>query len=765
MNELLTGSKKNALIGVLMLTSFFIVLPNFVIIASSQFAPFTDNEIVITTIYYTSEGLADDNGEINVIVGDLFQPSPKFSNNTYPAIVACHDFSVGMGRESMSPWCVELAKRGFVVLSIDLPGQGMSSGEMDVFPREDYVTPIVEDGIKYLKGLDFVNDSAIGLIGMGFGGSVVSMSAGKLNNLVNATVSLNGLTNFTNWLIGGLLASVKIDFSVGFNNITMNSINGIAITKNNILDLLKLYSIIRGSDEYLEEIIIDGTNCLNRSFLRKFDAVEYLPDAKNNSVMFIHSIRDNVFDLTNQSGQGYDSMVLANKSAYYISVNDNHYMLDDPNYIAYYCAINFLEEKLMNINLNESWSTDLEKYSQHRDIVLTYALIFNPSLLLGCIIVFIISLVPLFLIISIIIYNKRIAKDRAIKDEEILKKKESEENFIDFSFGRGSYVKTVVFLTLLYLIAYVGIIGMAFGLFHDLIVGTMGGLFYFVFFMTFYYLPDQAEVDLWKRMKGEKSSIQKEKAINIKDYIVLFAIFVFIIISALIGLIITLFPSIFNQPLESLLSPMLIVGSILLLGGVFIVLILEKKEIPNIRLKNIEWETYALDKYQIIKSVSFGSVLFLSIFFQWNIQAYFLKFPMRIAPHSVYYLFMVFSVLLFFGGIQLMTKIFKERILKNKVNILLSDYSRKEILSKIIVEIGSSLFTFLTVFLLIFIAFAPLLNTMLFGNLAVFLALLFVGICLITDLIKIFCVDRGNFGFSIFLPLLIFAILAFFLRI
>ena len=234
MNELLTGSKKNALIGVLMLTSFFIVLPNFVIIASSQFAPFTDNEIVITTIYYTSEGLADDNGEINVIVGDLFQPSPKFSNNTYPAIVACHDFSVGMGRESMSPWCVELAKRGFVVLSIDLPGQGMSSGEMDVFPREDYVTPIVEDGIKYLKGLDFVNDSAIGLIGMGFGGSVVSMSAGKLNDLVNATVSLNGLTNFTNWLIGGLLSNVKIDFSDGFNNITMNSINGIAKTKNKI---------------------------------------------------------------------------------------------------------------------------------------------------------------------------------------------------------------------------------------------------------------------------------------------------------------------------------------------------------------------------------------------------------------------------------------------------------------------------------------------------------------------------------------------------
>jgi len=748
-----------------MLTSLFIVLPNFVVIAGSQFAPFTENEVVITTIYYTSEGISDDGGEINIIVGDLFQPSPKFTNKTYPAIIACHDFQTSMSRESMSPWCVELTKRGFVVLSINLPSQGMSTGEMDIFPREDYVTPIIEDGIKYLKALDFVNGSAIGLIGMGLGGTAVSMSAGNLNYLVNATVSLNGLTNLTNWLIGGLFASAKIDYTVGLQNITLNSINGNAITNYNILDFLKLYDIIRGSDNYLEQLIIDGTNCLNRTFLRKFDAVENLPDVKNNSIMFIHSSRDNVFDLTNQSGQGYDSIARVNNSACYISVNDNHNMLDDPNYIAYYCAINFFEEKLLNVNLSDSWSNNLEKYSQCRDIVLTYAIIFNPSLLYGCIIVFIISLIPLFLIVSLIFYNKKNAQNRANKSEEILKKKESDEDFIDFSFGRGSFLKTIIFLAILYLIAYIGIIGMAFGLFSDLIVGTLGGLFYFVLFMTLYYIPDQAEVDVWKRMKGENQSVRKENEINIKDYIVLSVIIAFTLVSALIGMIITFFPSIFNQPIEPLLTPMLTMGSILLIGGCFIFLIMEKKENSSFKLNRTDWKTFGLDKYEVIKSVSFGSVLFLSIFFQWNIQTYFLKFPMRIAPHSVYYLFMVFSVLLFFGGIQLMVKIFKEKILKNKVNLLLRDKSRKEMFSSIIVEVGSSLFTMLIAFLLIFIAFAPLLNTTLFGNLAVFLALFFVIICLITDLIKILCVDRGNFGISIFLPLLIFTIIGFFLRI
>ena len=765
LKDFLLGSKKNAIIGILMLTSFFIVLPNFVIIAGSQFAPFTDNEVVITTVFYTSEGFSNDDGKINLIVGDLFQPSPKFSNNTYPAIIACHDFQLGMGRESMSPWCVELAKRGFVVLSIDLPGQGMSTGEMDILPREDYITPVIEDGIQYLKSLEFVNATSIGLIGMGYGGAAVSMSAGNLNDLVNATVSLNGLTNLTNWLIDGLFTSAKVDFTVGHNNITLNSINGNPITQFNILELLKLYGILRGSDDYLEDLIIDGTNCLNRSLLRKFDAVENLPNTKNNSVMFIHSSRDPLYDLTNQSGQGYDSIMGINKGSCYISVNDNHYMLDDPTYTAYFCAINFMEEKLKNVNLSGSWSSDLEKYSQHRDIALTHALLFNPSLLYSCLMFFIISLIPLFLIVSILFYSKRIAKNRAIKEEKILKLKEKHDDFIDFTFGRGSFVKTILFLAILYLVAFIGVIGTAYGIFADLIVGTIGGLFYFAFFMTLYFLPDQAEVDLWKRMKGKTSSAGKKSVINIKNYIILSIVLAFIIFSALIGLFSTFIPIIFNQPFEPLLNSMFIMGFILLLGGIFFVIVLQKKENDRIILKNVDWNTYGLDKYQLIKSVSFGSVLFLSIYIQWNIQAFFLKFPTRISPHSGYYFFMVFAVLLFFGGIQLMVKIFKEKILKIKVDALLGDYSRKELISNIIVEIGATLFTLFITFLLVFIAFAPLLNTGLFGNLALLLALIFIGLSLITDILKIVCIDRGLFGISIFFPLLLFSILAFFLKI
>jgi len=61
----------------------------------------------------------------------------------------------------------------------------------------------------------------------------------------------------------------------------------------------------------------------------------------------------------------------------------------------------------------------------------------------------------------------------------------------------------------------------------------------------------------------------------------------------------------------------------------------------------------------------------------------------------------------------------------------------------------------------IYIAFAPLLADTLFGNLAIYLALLFGGIYLITSIIKLFCSDKGVFGVSAFFPLLIFAILGF----
>ena len=763
LEKLFTGKRKNIIIGVLMLASFFILLPSFVKVIALQMAPFTDDEVVITTVTFQSED--PDGGGNNLVVGNLFQPAPKFTNKSYPGIIALHGFLFGVGKESMNRWCVELAKRDFVVLSLDMPGNGMSMGDMDLIPRADYESVIIENGVNYLRSLDFVNNS-IGLIGISYGGGIASMSAGVLGNLVNATISLNGFTNLTNWLINGILPDFNIDFTVSNDYITLNSVGTTTVTPTNIQDIVKLYGIIKGSGDVFEGLIVPGTTHLSRTFLKKFDAVEYLPNVRNNSTMFIHSTRDNTFSKTNQSGQGFDAIKNAGKNATYISVNDNHQLMDDPNFTSDYCIINFFEEKLKGVNLGTGFANDTEKYSQKRDIILTYSSIFGFSLFYEVIISFFISLIPAFLVFSIIFYNKKFATIRVRKEESIAEIKEKDAEFFDFSFGRGSYSKSILFLIIACSTTYISIIGSALGLYSDLIVGTLCSIFYLVLFLSMYFLPDQAEVDSWEKLKEDRRNIylkapQKDvKIFDINSFIILFIIVAIISGGAFIGTLSTNIPAFFEKPLELLFTPLIIIGITFLIAGIVLILILEKGENEGIKFRQIQWSRYTINKYQIIKSFMFGSILFLNFYFSWNIWAYFMKFPMTMGPHSAYYIYMVLAIILFFGGFELIIKIFKEKFLKDNIDI-----SEGKTLRLIPINILTVIIGTVFCFIVIYIAFSPILNSSLFGNLTVYLALIIAVIYLLANILKILSVERGLFGVGVFFPLFILGILGFLLHI
>jgi len=763
LNELLTGKSKNTIIGVLMLIALFTLLPVLVRVVGILMAPYTDDEVVITTVSYASED--QDESGFNLIVGNLYQPSPKFGDDEYPAIIACHGFLFGAGKESMHRWCVEIAKRGFIVLSIDLPGNGMSIGEMSMVPRADYESIIIEDGFKFLKGYDFVDGSSLGLIGISYGGGVVSMCGGVLGDMVDATISLNGFTNFTNWLIESILPDGDIEFSVTKDYINFKKFGDTTVTKDNIKDLLRLFGLILGNDDVFEDLIIPGTTHLDRDFLKLFDAVEYLPNAKNDSVMFIHSQRDSTFGYTNQSGQGYDAITNEGNKAYYIPVDDNHQLMDDPDYNSDYCIINFFEEKLKGEDLGDDWDSDYEKYTQRRDIELTTSPQFGFWTLYECLIAFFLSLIPFFLIITIIFYNKKIATERAIKEEEILIKKKKDPDFVDFSLGRGSFNKTVIFLIFMYLIAYTALIGIGLGFFHDIIAGFLGATFYFTLFMALYYVPDQAEVDLWERLKekrnliGPKKDTKEIKIFDINSLMVLFIILAIVIVGTIIGYLVSTLSTTVSYPLEPIFTSMLIIGSIFLITGISFLYITEKKENEGFRFTELNWSKYGLSKYQIIKGITFGSVLFLNFFVQYTLYAFYMKFPIMMGPHSIYYLYICLAVLLFFGGIQILSKILKEKLFRDNINI------RDNKLRKIFIELFNGFLILIILGVVTYFAFYPVLKTSLFGNLTWYAVGLFVLIYLITNIIKLFCVDKGVFGISIFFPLYIFAILAFFLHI
>ena len=810
LEKYLKGNRKNIIIGTLMLISFFILLPNFVKFIGDIMAPYTDDDVVITTVSYTSEGLPE--GENNIIVGNLYQPSPKFSDKEYPAVIACHGWLMGFGKESMHRWCVEVAKRGFVVLSLDLPGSGMSMGEMDMFPRNDFEPRIIADGIQFLKGYVFVDGSKIGLMGISYGGATVSMAAGVLGNKIDATVAMNGFTNTTNWLIEGILPESDVDFEVNRDSIEIKKIGDNKVTKDNIKDFLRLYSIVRGDERLIEDLIIDGTNKLDRDFLKKFDAVKYLDQCKNGSVLFIHSSRDGTFDKTNQSGQAYEAILKANKSAHYILVDDNHQLMDDPEYTSDYCIINFLEEKLKGEELGEDWDSDYEKYSQERDIELTASKTFGFETMYISLGVFFLSLIPAFFIFSIIIYNKKIAQKRAKKEEIILKRLEEDEEYIDYSFGRGSYLRMAIFLALSYFFAYLGIIGLGLGLFSEIMAGFFTAAFYLVLFLALYHLPDKAEIEVWNRLKNRvkvypaQEQESRSKIFDINALMPLFLVLLLTIIAAIAGALFSPLPPVWRQPLEPIFRTMLITGSLLLIGGIFMIYRHETRVNEGIQFTQIDWDRYDLATYRIAKSFTFGTALFLNFIFQYNIWAFYMKFPSIIGPHTVYYIFMVLAVLIFYAGVNLILKIVKETTFKDNVDhkertpmkglltVLLETLAIAIIFAAIsenlIIRIGGiiisgvifslilyrvikkkyylALIDFLTfilgiclIALLTFIAFYPLLNTALFGNLTGVIFILLSAIFILTSLFQNLCNERGIFGVPIFVPLAIFTIIAF----
>jgi len=376
------------------------------------------------------------------------------------------------------------------------------------------------------------------------------------------------------------------------------------------------------------------------------------------------------------------------------------------------------------------------------------------------------ALIPAFLVISIIYYNKRVATKRARTEESILELKKEDEDYFDFSFGRGSFVKTILFLTLAYITNYTFILTASLGLLSDLMVGTFCAIFYLVLFLMMYYLPDKAEIELWKKRKKEKTKYEFEpfkkelKILDINSFIILFIIIAIIIGIGFLGTLSTNIPPFFNKPLERVFYPLVIIGIAFLGAGILLIIFLEKKENEGIKYTQIQWSQYSLDKYQIIKGFSFGSALFLHLFFSWTIWAYFMKFPMPIGPHSPFYMIMMFALILFFGGFQVMMKILKEKFLKDSMTL-----PEKLSFKGVAIELLTVIFGTVLCFIVIYITFFPLFSSSLFGNLTVYLALLLAFIYLLTNVIKIFCVDRGIFGITVFFPLFIFGILGFLLHI
>ncbi len=101
--------------------------------------------------------------------GLLYVPVNATSKTPAPGILAVHGYI--NSRETQSAFAIEYARRGYVVLALDQTGHGYSGGAAF---SNGFGGP---DGLKYLRGLDFVDRDNIGLEGHSMGGWTILAAA------------------------------------------------------------------------------------------------------------------------------------------------------------------------------------------------------------------------------------------------------------------------------------------------------------------------------------------------------------------------------------------------------------------------------------------------------------------------------------------------------------------------------------------------------------------------------------------------------------
>jgi pimeloyl-ACP methyl ester carboxylesterase len=144
-------------LGICLVLSLFLTLGS-VLVASRVQTDF--GRVEVTNVSYPNY-----NGIL--IRAKLFKPLPASPQSPSPGIVYAHGYQ--NNRETGDAYCLELARRGMVVLEIDAIGRGNSGLPNDPKAPDFDKTYGVFSSFQYLKALPFVSKEALGLMGHSLG--------------------------------------------------------------------------------------------------------------------------------------------------------------------------------------------------------------------------------------------------------------------------------------------------------------------------------------------------------------------------------------------------------------------------------------------------------------------------------------------------------------------------------------------------------------------------------------------------------------------
>ncbi len=160
-------------------------------LATALFAAFDWSDFSVApgvSVRYVSYGSTDG----VTISGALFAPSAP--GEALPGVVVVHGLTDY--KEELNRLSVELARRGFVVLAIDLRDHGMSDGA-STFGLPTAEPEDVARGVAFLKGQPGVDPNRMAIVGHSFGGMVALIAASQPATQVNATVTWAAPINLT----------------------------------------------------------------------------------------------------------------------------------------------------------------------------------------------------------------------------------------------------------------------------------------------------------------------------------------------------------------------------------------------------------------------------------------------------------------------------------------------------------------------------------------------------------------------------------------
>ncbi len=188
--EKTAATKKTARYGIRALCALLAVIISGLLVAGATF-DWGNVHYSRITFTYSNNG---NNGELNTYEGSAIMYVPKNATKETPAPAVLSIHGISSNAQSQSNYAIELARRGYVVMSVDLPGSGYTDMVGQNPPVKQDMTTFLDEAVKVLKSLNYVQQG--NMTSFGFSGGVAKAyeTAARHKDTFNLIIGGSGNT-------------------------------------------------------------------------------------------------------------------------------------------------------------------------------------------------------------------------------------------------------------------------------------------------------------------------------------------------------------------------------------------------------------------------------------------------------------------------------------------------------------------------------------------------------------------------------------------